>query len=545
MISAITSLYGPRYATVLVYMLQATEYHAGKYLAWYWRTSNFSGVMHGHVLKRTQAARMLLVALQLGMLAEIAGGIVLIVLGATGVLTSGIYFGAAAIIGYPVVWAHTLALGAFVWKVIYFVAHPKKLGRLIVCTILESQVKRLRQGHDFTVVAVAGSVGKTSTKLAIADLLSQTLRVRWQAGNYNDRVTVPLVFFGREEISLFNVFAWWKVFRANKRAIAEEFPYDVVVVELGTDGPGQMQQFAYIRPDVAVLTAISPEHMEFFKNLDAVAAEETTVFDYSKQMIVNGDDVPAKYLVDKEFKEYSLKNSQADYFAKATPEDLSGQTVHLSLPSGKIDAVHVQYVGLQGAKFALAASAVAHELEVKNADIKKGLQHLHHFAGRMQILPGARNSTIIDDTYNSSPLAAKAALDVLYAAKAEKRIAILGSMNELGDYSPEAHREVGEYCDPEKLDLVITIGNQAEKYLASVAKKQGCTVKSFTSPYEAGRFALENLEGKTVVLAKGSQNGVFAEEAVKILLADRADAAELVRQSTHWLSVKHKQFPNG
>jgi UDP-N-acetylmuramoyl-tripeptide--D-alanyl-D-alanine ligase len=136
-----------------------------------------------------------------------------------------------------------------------------------------------------------------------------------------------------------------------------------------------------------------------------------------------------------------------------------------------------------------------------------------------------------------------AGLDVLADAPAEKRIAILGSMNELGDYSKEAHEEVGNYCDPAKVDLVVTIGKMARDMLAPVAAQKGCVVESFLSPYEAGRYVKEQLKDGTVVLGEGSQNGVFAEEALKQLLADPADAAKFVRQSPNWLDLKKRQFP--
>jgi UDP-N-acetylmuramoyl-tripeptide--D-alanyl-D-alanine ligase len=162
----------------------------------------------------------------------------------------------------------------------------------------------------------------------------------------------------------------------------------------------------------------------------------------------------------------------------------------------------------------------------------------------MQILPGIKDSVVIDDTYNASPLAVKAALDVLYAAKAKQRIAILGSMNELGAYSRQAHDEVGDYCDARKLDLVVTIGHDAKRWLAPAARRQGCTVQSFMNPHEAGAYVSGKLRKGGVVLAKGSQNGVFAEEALKPLLADPTDQAKLVRQSPAWLTKKSQRFPS-
>src|SRR5581483_9254604 len=107
---------------------------------------------------------------------------------------------------------------------------------------------------------------------------------------------------------------------------------------------------------------------------------------------------------------------------------------------------------------------------------------------RMQRLKGIKDSLIIDETYNASPFAVKAALDSLYAMKAPQKIAILGNMNELGESSEEAHREIGAYCEPKQLNLVVTIGPDANKFTAEEPKKNGCQVASFNDPYSAGEF---------------------------------------------------------
>lgn len=156
----------------------------------------------------------------------------------------------------------------------------------------------------------------------------------------------------------------------------------------------------------------------------------------------------------------------------------------------------------------------------------------------MNILPGVRGSMVIDDTYNSSPKAALEALRTLYLIDANQRIAILGSMNELGNFSAESHRQVGEMCDPSYLDWVITIGDDAANYLAPAARLKGNNVKSFKNPILAGAFANKVLKDGGVVLAKGSQNGVFAEEAVKIILDETDEEWQLVRQSEEWLDKK-------
>ncbi|HSH18698.1 MAG TPA: Mur ligase family protein [Candidatus Saccharimonadales bacterium] len=423
-----------------------------------------------------------------------------------------------------------------------FIATLKRHGKRLLCTLLEAQVRRLRASHEFKIVAVVGSVGKTSTKLAIAHSLEPSRRVIYQTGNYNDRLTVPLVLFGHKLPSLFNLFAWVRILIANERTIRLPHFYDVAVLELGTDGPGQIAEFAYLRPDLTVVTAITPEHMEYFKTLDAVAAEELTVCEFSSQVLVNGDDTPAQYLRGRDVLTYGQKEGMVYRAGHYVSSGLTGGDVELYMPGEPPFVAHAYILGDQGVKILLAAAATAHLLDLSFDELQRGLAEVKPFAGRMQVLRGIKKSTIIDDTYNASPSPVIAALDVLYKAEATQRIAILGNMNELGDYSREAHREVGRYCDPHKLDLVVTIGPDADAFLAPAAKEQGCYVKTFMSPYEAGAFVKKQLKEGAVVLAEGSQNGVFAEEAIKLLLKHKADADKLVRQSDYWLGVKRRQF---
>jgi UDP-N-acetylmuramoyl-tripeptide--D-alanyl-D-alanine ligase len=195
-------------------------------------------------------------------------------------------------------------------------------------------------------------------------------------------------------------------------------------------------------------------------------------------------------------------------------------------------------LGAQGRKIVLSAIAAADMLSVPHHHIVQAIESLQPFSGRMQILPGIKRSTLIDDTYNATPAATEAALQVLNEAKSSQRIAILGSMNELGDYAVEAHKSIGASLDPKKLSLVVTIGVLARDYIAPAAQENGCDVHSFLNPQKAGEFVKGKLEEKAVVLCKGSQNGVFSEEALKPLLADKVDQTKLVRQSEYWMKRK-------
>lgn len=418
----------------------------------------------------------------------------------------------------------------------------KKLAKRHITAVLGWQVRRLQKKKNFKVVAVAGSVGKTSTKLAIARTLSALYKVQYQDGNYNDPVSVPLVFFGRKMPSIYNVFAWKLIFLKNELQLRKKYPYDVVVVELGTDYPGTIGQFKeYLRADIGIVTAIAPEHMEYFKDLQAVAEEELSIAEYSDLLLVNTDMTDNKFLEDIRNR-YVSYGKNGNYEISKLSFDTNGTNFQV-VNVGK-SGIKVNCEAFSGPQIhsLLAAISVANIMGLSEWEIGQGLKKIKPVAGRMQLLKGHNGSTIIDDTYNASPEAVLAALETLYRLPAKQKIAVLGNMNELGKYSAEEHTKIGKHCDPRKLDLVITIGPDANKYLAAAAKKRGCKVELFNNPYDAGNFIKDRIEKDSLILVKGSQNKVFAEEVVKVLLADQQDAAKLVRQSSKWMAVKKKNF---
>lgn len=524
--------YGPTFPLVLIQALKVYYYRVGDFLAWFWSTRQFE--YHKQPVSLMQKT--------LGIY--------------YGVLVMGIFalaywafnagrwqLGAALLITYPLISTHVLALTLLVRKVVWFALHPKKMLRSFMCVLLERQVVSLRRKHTFTVIAVAGSVGKTSSKLAIANLLERAgERVLMQEGNYNDRVTVPLVFFSQKLESLFSPRAWVHIIRAMRKVIrAQTYPYDVVVVELGTDGPGQLIEFTYIRPEISLVTAVSPEHMEFFGSIAEVAREELQVVQYSGKTLINVDDTAAEYRKDLDYISYGV-TSKAEYcIVSSTKETIHGQRLDMQLRDTTV-ALQTTYLGRQGATITLAAAAVADLLGMSHKLIVQHMPELKPFSGRMQLLQGIMGATLIDDTYNNSPLAAKAALDVLYKTKAPQKIVIMGDMNELGAMSPSAHTDVGSYCERAHIDKLVTIGPLSKQYLAPAAAQQGCDIISFDSPYDAGEYVKSILKKGAVVLAKGSQNRVFAEESLKILLHNASDVEKLVRQSKSWLAKKQQQF---
>lgn len=417
----------------------------------------------------------------------------------------------------------------------------KRLFRSIIASLLESQVKRLQKHNSFKTIAVVGSIGKTSTKLAVGRALSKVAKTRYQNGNYNHRVTVPLVFFGHKNpSSTVNVFAWLKILALNELQLRKNYPYEYVVVELGTDAPGDIEAFSYIDVELAIVTAIAPEHMEFFPSIDDVAREELSVARYAKHLLVNSDLCEERHIkhLDGHTQTYGVDKPATIQVTSSFPLEIKVQD--RSVYTNK------QHRAVKPKQYSLAA--VIGVLSFVNMDDPRVVHALldqelqEQTSGRLQILAGVRDATIIDDTYNASPEAVAMALEVLRAKTAPQKIAILGSMNELGSSSEASHKEIGQLCSPKDIDLLVTIGGDANRWLAPIARKNGCEVESFTNPYEAGMFVKNKVKNKAVILAKGSQNGVFAEEALKPLLKNEYDQKKLVRQSKQWLAKKRHSF---
>ncbi len=412
---------------------------------------------------------------------------------------------------------------------------------------LERLVRVYFKRNHPKLVVVVGSIGKTSTKMAIATVLAERFRVRVQEGNMNEQTAVPLGILGvkyPDYREVRSVGAWLRVLRRARRvARRKRDDVDVIIQELGTDHPGEIPRFGeYLRPDIAVVTAITPEHMENFKTLDAVAVEELSVGAYSRKLVVNQDDIPEKYRADKKHGVEALTTFGLERgyfrFRIKSGAPLSGYQVELIRQGTEQFSARVELVGEHNLKSALAAAVVGVELGMDAKEIAAGLGKVRAVAGRMNVLPGKKGSVLLDDTYNSSPEAAMAALKTLYRIDAPQRIAVVGQMNELGDRSPEYHGQVGEFLDGKKIDLVITEGEMANKYLAAAARKRVKHVIETKDAREAGEAVLANLKPGAAVLFKGSQNGVYLEEAVKMLLKNPEDVQKLVRQSSDWRDKK-------
>lgn len=416
---------------------------------------------------------------------------------------------------------------------------------------LERAVKKYFKKHpEVKLVAVTGSVGKTSTKVAIGTVLNEKFRVRLHEGNYNSELSAPLAILGVEfPDDIRSLGQWLAVFKAVNTRIKQPTDVDVIVQELGTDAIGQIPHFGtYLTPDISVVTSVAPEHMEFFKTLDAVAAEELAAANFSKWALINRDDIPGVYAADitnpnlntygtTDAAEYRFDSS--DYtFADGFSGVFIGPEYQDPVPA----TLHL--IGEHSTRAAVAAGAVAAKLGMSAQEVASGLGKVRAVKGRMNILRGLKESVIVDDSYNSSPLAVASALRALYQMNVPQRIAVLGSMNELGDMSQAEHAAVGKLCDPIALSYVVTVGEDAAKYLAPVAQTNGCKVVSFKSPLEAGAFVHKYLERGAAILFKGSQGGIYLEEAIKIVLHSTEEEEQLVRQSPEWMKKKQAFLSN-
>ncbi|MDR0397737.1 MAG: UDP-N-acetylmuramoyl-tripeptide--D-alanyl-D-alanine ligase [Candidatus Nomurabacteria bacterium] len=413
---------------------------------------------------------------------------------------------------------------------------------------LEKYVRRYFEVHpEIKLVVVAGSVGKTSTKAAIAEVLAQQYRVRMNLSNLNTEIGAPMAILGidmPENIRSF--WAWRRVFKVARRRIKAPTDVDVIVQELGADKPGDIAAFAqYLRPYLAVVTAVTPEHMANFGTIEAVAQEEITVANIARTAVVSRDDVDgehfANYLTNPNIFTYGSTDAAEYSFVIDDFDIKTGYKGSFKTPNGEIPAeLHV--LGEHTIRPITSAVAVGTIMQVKPSKIEVGVKQIRPVPGRMDVLKGLNDTTIIDDSYNSSPAAVAAALHTLYTVLSPARIVVFGDMNELGQSSAVEHQAVGKMCDPNLLSWVVTVGRESANYLAPVARQNGCQVKSFTNALQAGAFVHKVLEPGAVVLFKGSQSGIFLEEAIKIILHSTEEERDLVRQTPQWLQIKKDFF---
>lgn len=408
--------------------------------------------------------------------------------------------------------------------------------------------RQLDQFHP-VVIAVTGSVGKTTTKSAVAIALGAQLDVRTAKKNYNNEFGVPLAVLGESSPGK-NLWEWAKLF--HRQLVVKTFPTHLVL-EFGADKPGDIQALCdFVKPHVAVLTAISPVHVSNYPNFGALAEEKATLGDnvaVDGLVVLNVDDSTLK-LMQGRFAAptvtYGRMGKQAkitDIYVKIINDnavmtkaqiDVEGEIVNLELKNCLGDAP---------VSACAAALLVAHHFDVSLNDAAKALNEGFVPApGRMRPLAGIKNTLILDDTYNAAPASVMAGLDVLklftVGRPDMRRIAVLGKMAELGQYSESEHVTVGRRV-ADVADIFVATGlemadaaNEAER----AGMKKGSVIR-VNDAVEAGRWLDANVHEGDIVFVKGSQSARM-EKAVKDIIADPLKVSELlVRQEAYWEAV--------
>lgn len=407
----------------------------------------------------------------------------------------------------------------------------KYLARAIFRLLASAILKR----EQPMIVAVAGSVGKTGTKEAIAAALASPRRpVRKTVGSFNAEIGVPVTIItgGPARTS---VWQWFAVIVRGCRQLLWRRPYpQALVLEVGADKPGDLRPLLeLIHPTVGVLTALTPEHMEFFDTIEAVVAEESLVLRLLPKngtAIVNLDDQHSQAVMKQlscQIKTFGW-SPDADIRidqVRPTMNDHglpTGQIVKLAVEGSVIPVALPGVIGRHQAYPIAIAVAVARASGDEVFDAVQRLSQYQVPPGRMRVFEGVEGSVIIDDSYNASPEAMTAALETLVDLEIPgKKHAILGQMSELGSTSVEWHTKIGQSLSAEKITTLVTVGPIAKRIGEAAIVAHFPTARVFNvATAEAAALVLRpHLNSGDAVLVKGSRYANRLERAVKILLA--------------------------
>lgn len=401
--------------------------------------------------------------------------------------------------------------------------------------------------HRPTKVVVVGSVGKTSTKLALAHMLETEKKVSYMDDSYNDGIGLYLSVFELKVPARTTPLRWLGLYL---RAIWHMVTHhdEILVLEYGITKPGDMDEMLKLaRPDATVLTAVTPEHMEYLKTIDIVGEEETKAVRAAQHYaVVNAVDIDEKYLSDitVPLLRYGDNASlDAHFTVRSLTSD--GARVDFVIDGVELADTHVRIVSEPLIRQTAGALLAAKRLGVSPSGLRQAVEAITPVPGRMRLFRGLHDTTILDDTANFSPVAGVVALDTLKKLPAKRRIAILGNMHELGDYIEPGYREVGEAFDG--IDIFVFVGELAKEHFGAIARSKGYvegeTMHLFDTSPEAGAFVRDHLlAGGDAVVVKGPFGGFYLEEATKKLLAEPSDAQFLTRQSEFWHHKKQAHF---
>ncbi len=436
----------------------------------------------------------------------------------------------------------------------------KAFLKKIIVFIITLEARAVLFKYKPEIIAVTGSVGKTSAKDAIFTVLSSAAYVWRGEKSFNSEIGIPLTILGCKN-AWSSVSGWIGIVFEGLGLMCLKNHYPrMLVIEVGVDRPGDMRRItSWLKPDVVVVTAFPevPVHIEFFHSRETLIKEKMFLIEALKDnglLALNADDaevVSLKQAFSFHVRTFGV-NPHADVSATQLniEYDAGGRPVGMF---GKVayqgNTLPLRMRGVIGAHLFLSMlSALAVGVE-KGINIVLGVESLARAAfppGRMRILEGVRGSTVIDDSYNSSPHALSAALSALAEIKRPtvgldtewegRKIAVLGDMLELGKYSAEEHKKIGVRI-PEICDALITVGIRAHGIARAAQQKKmkKANMHHFENSILAGEFLKTFLRQGDVVLVKGSES-MRMERAVERILQNAEDKKLLVRQEKEWIS---------
>src|SRR3989344_1961825 len=374
----------------------------------------------------------------------------------------------------------------------------------IIIYILQIESRLVLYKYKPKIIAITGSIGKTSTKDAIYAVISAFAHVRKSEKSYNSEIGLPLTILGvpngwnSPSIWLENILkGLWLI-------ISRHTYPEWLVLEAGVGKPEDMRRTAtFLKTDAVVITAIgeTPSHIEFFASRKHLIEEKSKLIKTLKKdgiLILNADDEDVLLMKTKTkcrvitygFKEGADVLGSGDsilYNDKEVPEGVIFRVDE----KGKSFPVTIEGVfGRNHVYASLGALALASGLKFNMLEAVGALKNYDVPPGRMRLLKGINESLIIDDTYNSSPLACESALKTLGEVKCSgRRIAILGDMLELGRHTLEAHKNIGKIAR-ENVDVLVVVGHRAEN-IKEGALDTGMSadkIFEFLDSYKAGEF---------------------------------------------------------
>ncbi|MBR2500597.1 MAG: UDP-N-acetylmuramoyl-tripeptide--D-alanyl-D-alanine ligase [Clostridia bacterium] len=348
-----------------------------------------------------------------------------------------------------------------------------------------------REKFNIPALAITGSVGKTSTKEMCAAVLSQKFNVHKNQGNFNNEIGVPYTIFGLAE------------------------SHDMLVCEMGMSGFGEIDSLSQmIKPDVSIMTNIGISHIELLGSQENIFKAKSEFVKNMKKggtVIINGDD-PILYSHKDELGDnvltYGIKNEKADLVARNVEVRNDGISFKMEGFGKKLD-IALSVLGEHNVYNALAACCLAKVFDIDDEKVKNALKEHTPHDMRLCVIP-CENFTIINDCYNAAPDSMRAALKVL-SSREGRKVAVLGDMAALGEFSKEAHTIVGEEVVNNGIDVLITIGSEA-KTIAKSAKDNGMVKENIYS-FETTKELIENIDN---IITSGATILVKASRVMKL-----------------------------